>query len=93
MVRSAIHDWDPYGLLADGAPLDEFDREIASIVAQIPRISSVMDATLAVSRVFSSSFQADLFKPEHCVEIGKRLHQDLYEHGLLNKAKPRQTEH
>jgi hypothetical protein len=86
VVRRAIHDWDPYELLANGAPPDEFDREIASIVAQIPRISSGMDATLAVSRVFSSSFQADLFKPEHCVEVGKRLYEDLNARGLLNKV-------
>ncbi len=33
-----IHEWDPYGLLKGGAPADEFDREIAAVVAQFDRI-------------------------------------------------------
>ena len=30
VVGSVIHDWDPYGLIAGGAPADEFDSEIAA---------------------------------------------------------------
>lgn len=56
VVREVVHAWDPYRLIAGGAPDDEFDHEIASVVAQIPRIRSARDASHALSRVFSSSF-------------------------------------
>ena len=36
VVAAVIREWDPYGLLRTGAPQDEFDSEIAGVVAQIP---------------------------------------------------------
>ena len=47
IVRAVIHAWDPYSLLASGCPADEFESEIASVVAQIPRINSETDAASA----------------------------------------------
>jgi hypothetical protein len=82
-VRAVIHEWDPYGLLKTGAPEDEFDSEIASIARQIPQIQSSGDATHVVSRVFSSSFEARLFKPESCTEVGEKLYRALAEQSLL----------
>jgi Domain of unknown function (DUF1871) len=79
-----IRDWDPYGLLGGGAPGDEFDREIASLVAQIPRIHSAADATQAIARIFASRFEAHLFTEETCSEVGERLYAALAEQGLLN---------
>lgn len=84
VVRMVIHDWDPYGLLAGGAPQDEFDREIASITSQIPRIKSDRDAVLVISRVFSSSFEQDQFRPERCTEVGENLYRALITNDLLN---------
>lgn len=82
MVRAIIHEWDPYGLLASGSPGDEFDSEIAAIVRQIPRINSEIDAALAISRVFSSSFEPEPFTPESCVRVGARLYQALKANGF-----------
>ena len=79
-----IRDWDPYGLLGGGAPGDEFDREIASLVAQIPRIHSAADATQAIARIFASSLEVHSFTEETCSEVGKRLYAALAEQGLLN---------
>jgi hypothetical protein len=36
VTAGVIKSWDPYGLLGGGAPGDEFDQEIASLVAQLP---------------------------------------------------------
>jgi hypothetical protein len=83
VVRTVIHQWDPYGLLAEGAPRDEFDREIASVVSQISRIKSSKDASRVVSRVFSSSFERNLFRPDHCAEVGENLYAALKAHDLL----------
>ena len=77
VAREVIHEWDPYGLLASGAPEDEFDSEIASIVRQFPRIQSRRDAVLVVSRVFSSSFEPKQFTPEQCEQAGEKLYEAL----------------
>jgi len=85
VVRAIVHEWDPYSLLAGGAPPDEFDAEIASIVAQIPRIRSRKDAAHAISRVFSSAFQREGFTPDDCAETGAKLFDALSERGLVNE--------
>ena len=40
VVGSVVREWDPYSLIAGGAPEDEFESEIAGVVAQIPRIKN-----------------------------------------------------
>lgn len=52
VVKMVIHEWDPYSLLKDGAPDDEFDGEIERIVAQIRHIQSENDAINLISGVF-----------------------------------------
>lgn len=84
VVRDLISRWDPYALLADGAPADEFDSEVQSVVAQIPRIRSAHDASHVISRVFSSAFERSLFKPEDCAKIGRELFRTLSDENLLN---------
>lgn len=90
LTAGIIRDWDPYRLLGGGAPGDEFDREIASLVAQIPRIRSAADATQAVSRIFASSFEAHSFTDETCSEVGKQLYAVLAEQGLLSRSTKRE---
>ena len=84
VVTSVIHQWDPYSLIAGGGPADEFDSEIASVVSQIPRIKSERDATLALSRVFSSAFEADGFGPDACAAAGTQLFAALTSKGLVD---------
>lgn len=82
-VGAIVREWDPYGLIACGAPSDEFDSEIAAVVTQIPRIKSEKDAELALSRVFSSAFEAKRFTHEACTEAGKKLFAALSASGLI----------
>ncbi len=87
VVRDVIHEWDPYLLLAGGAPNDEFDSEIRSIVKQIPRIGSANDAAGAVSRVFMSAFSNDArFSTENCAAVGAKLYAALEENGLVERG-------
>ena len=83
VVGSVVREWDPYSLIAGGAPVDEFDSEIAGVVAQIPRIKTEEEAVLALSRVFTSAFEADDFTPEKCTEAGKKLFAALSASGLV----------
>lgn len=84
VVRDIIHGWDPYGLLDLGAPDDEFDSEIAAVVAQIPSIRSENDAVDAVSEVFSSAFDPELFGKENCRSVGSELYRTLADKNLLD---------
>src|SRR5215471_12414623 len=86
VVREAIHEWDPYGLLAAGAPPDEFDSEVAAVVRQISRVQSSRDAAHVVAGVFSSSFAPERFTPEQCQEIGEKLYQAFKKNRLLDIA-------
>jgi hypothetical protein len=83
VTANVVRTWDPLGLLAGGAPVDEWDHEIASLVVQIPRIRSPVDAAHAVSRIFASSVDPDSFTKEKCSEVGKRLYAALSEQGLI----------
>jgi hypothetical protein len=83
VVGAVVREWDPYSLLAGGCPGDEFDSEIASMVSQIPRIKSEQDATLALSRVFSSGFETERFTHDKCHEAGVKLFAALLANGLI----------
>jgi hypothetical protein len=82
VVGQVIRTWDPYGLLATGAPSDEFDGEIAAVVRQLDRINSPGDAAAAISRVFASSFVARDFTPPDCGDVGEHLYAALIAQGL-----------
>lgn len=84
VVREVIVRWDPYKLLAEGCPEDEFDREIASLVALVPRIRSRNDAIHALSRIFSSSFEPEKFSTEQCIVPGTELFDVLIAHSLIS---------
>jgi len=88
VVGAVVREWDPYELLAGGAPADEFDSEIAAVVTQIPRIKTEKQAVLALSQVFSSAFEADRLTPESCTDAGKKLFAALSASGLLAEGQP-----
>lgn len=83
VVGLVVREWDPYALIAGGAPADEFDSEIAAVVTQIPRIKTEKEAALALSRVFSSAFEACHFTPEKCTDAGRKLFAALVANGLV----------
>jgi hypothetical protein len=84
IVRNVIHRWDPYELLsACRCPKDEFDHEIAKLVTRIPRIRSESDTVLAISQVFSASFNPSDFQIADCEKVGSELYSALMAEGLL----------
>ena len=83
LVRGVFAEWDPYALLTNGSPKDEFDAEVAQIVAAIPRIKSGSDARDAVSKVFSHWFEPESFAPESCADVGLKLFNQLRESGFV----------
>jgi Domain of unknown function (DUF1871) len=82
IVRSVVNQWDPLDLLATGAPIDEFENEIAEVVREIPNIKSTIDGTNTLSWIFSSAFDEN-FTPEECSDVGTKLYHKLCEAGLI----------
>jgi len=77
IVRKVIHEWDPYHLLAHGAPEDEWDSEILEIVGRINQVASPTSAAAVISDVFTKAFQPDGFTPQDCGHVGKNLFDAL----------------
>jgi len=83
IVEAVVRAWDPYSLISSGAPVDEFDAEIAKVVACVPRISSAATAAAALSSVFSASFEPEQFSPAQCAVPGQELFAKLSAAGLV----------
>ena len=84
LVRGLMHAWDPYGLLAGGAPDDEFDVEIACIVRELPRIADATDATRVLAEMFAESFGEPFdLEMQRCQEYGRQLFVTLRASCLL----------
>ena len=86
VVASVVRSWDPFSLIASGAPPDEFDAEIAKVVSCIPRISSAASAAAALSSVFSASFEPEDLSPDQCAVPGRELFAKLSAAGLVPSA-------
>jgi hypothetical protein len=87
VVAAVISAWDPYSLLAGGAPRDEFEMEVARLVTRIPHIRSAADASREVAAVFSHYFSPEDFSSESCSEVGARLFDELQKAHLLSAPK------
>ena len=85
-VGTFVRSWDPYSLLAEGAPADEFDAEIARLVTHIPYIRNADTAANAISAVFSASFEPELFTPALCINEGEQLFGKLVAADLVSPA-------
>ena len=62
-VARAIDDADPLGLLASGAPADEYASEIGTILRRIPGANGVEDVVVILHEEFSRWFGADTAGP------------------------------
>lgn len=56
IVKQCIDRLDYYGLLASGAPEDEFDRESMEISAQLSENSTTHEIAAMIASVFERSF-------------------------------------
>lgn len=83
IVRRVIVALDPYRLLSQGAPPDEFDEEVALVTARVPKIVSPESAAAHLSDVFSQQFEPHLFGIDACREAGRELYEQLRTAGYL----------
>ena len=62
-LKTLINQIDPYSLIKEGAPKDEFDQEVARILTGLPKCSSSEDVEKLITGVFSDQFGED-FSPK-----------------------------
>jgi hypothetical protein len=67
-VAKAIDESDPIGLLAIGAPADEYDPEVRTILPRLPGANGVEDVLAIVHEEFSRWFGADTAGPRQAYE-------------------------
>ena len=81
IVRDSIHRINPYHLMEEGFPDDEFDREISSIAKQLERCNSGKDVSHTIARVLNSAFNEN-HQAEEFIEEGNIIFKGLEQNGL-----------
>jgi len=83
IIGAIIRAWDPYNLINEGAPSDEFDDQIAKITARAPAFYGIDEIALAISDVFSDSFGPGSFTPADCFQPAQEIFMELRRAMLL----------
>ena len=89
LVREVIASWDPYSLIAGGAPLDEFDVEVARLLAHLRGATSSTEVAEAVLNVFGETFGESGFDVGSCAEVGQQIYSRMSAAGLLSDTSKR----
>ncbi len=84
VIARVVNKWDPYGLLASGAPPDEFHPEIRAIAWEIANVHSADAAVALVAKVYSAYFTPTDFPVERCRAVGLELFAELQAAGLVD---------
>lgn len=80
IVKSAIDRADPDGLLAIGAPSDEYDSESEEIAKKISENDSVENIAETAAKVFSRTFNA-AFSPDRFMEAAAEILREFERKG------------
>ena len=83
ICRNAIAQWDPLALLSGGAPADEYDSEVSSLVPKLRDARTASDVSLAISQVFGDGFGDASLGPGDCAKVGAAIFIQLRSAGLL----------
>lgn len=83
IAREVIAQWDPYRLLAGGAPEDEFDPDVSRLMPRLERARSAADVAEAVLAVFGEMLAESGYGVGTCTAVGETLYRRLVAAGLL----------
>jgi len=86
-ITAVINEWDPYDLVRDGAPDDEFSQEVAQIAAKVSETKTPMELAEVISSVFAKGFAAEpYFSVNSCMPVASRLFSALQALGVIDKT-------
>jgi hypothetical protein len=83
ILRKAVASWDPLGLLGGGAPEDEWDHEIASLLPKIQRAKSASDVAHELAIVFGESTGDTSISIKETSDVAAEIFLQLKTGGLL----------
>jgi hypothetical protein len=86
VISGVIRKWDPYNLIAGGAPANEFDPQVSSLMTYVDRFRSREDVVSALSSVFSRAYDPSKFTPAFCSAPGAEIHEELIRYGLIKRV-------
>jgi hypothetical protein len=74
VVKEAIDQWDPLGLLKGGAPNNEYDMESKKIAADIHPENNSFEIANIISKIFIKAFyESKIFSAENCLGIAGEI--------------------
>lgn len=73
-LKKLIDKWDPYDLIKNGAPEDEWNFETTKILAGLSKCSSWEDTAKLISDIFSESLDDKRFSVEAYQGIAKKAY-------------------
>ena len=87
VIGEVIDRWDPCGLLALGAPANEYDPEVDDLAGRLSELTSAEACARQLSEVFQHWFgPSRRFEAEHLREVGDALFGALSEARLVGSA-------
>jgi len=78
IVKEAVDEWDPYGLLKMGAPKDEFESEVAQICPLVAKSGDADELAKHIKHVFDTMFEP-IFKIDECKKVAEKILRDAHE--------------
>jgi hypothetical protein len=83
ILRTAVASWDPFGLLGGGAPEDEWDEEIASLLPKIQRAKTPADVAREIAVVFGGGIGGTSISIKETSDVAANIFLRLKTAGLL----------
>jgi hypothetical protein len=74
LVKESIVSRDPLGLIASGAPTDEYDEEVARILVILPQCGTPEELGDKIGAIFQDSFGGDITRE---AMVFKELARDI----------------
>jgi len=84
IVKKYIDEYDYYGLLRDGAPVDEFISESLRISDHISEDSSIEQIAATIADVFHTAFGNEE-DPNHYMTVAQKIWSELHTGQTVNK--------
>jgi hypothetical protein len=69
IVRAALASWDPFDLLVAGAPEDEWDHKVESILPRIQRARTPADVAREIAVLFGDSIGGRRYPPKQSMTL------------------------
>ena len=78
IIKKYIDEYDYYGLLASGAPNDEFDSYSRKFTVMISENDTVEDIAMLIAETMDNAFNEEI-NVENFIDLAQKIRNALYE--------------